>query len=361
MSKKHHILLFTYTTLYDIIFLYLLSLLIIEEDEMRSGSKQKLKYVIILEILRQETDAEHSMQTNTLLKKLEEQGNECSRETLYSDIKALNDNGFEIFCNRSSSNEYYVEDRSFDLPEIRILIDAVNAASFITPKKTEELVGKVAALGGSHRGEIMKNETKIYNTAKHSNEYIYYNINEIELAINQRKKVSFYYFDYNERKEKVFRKDKKRYYINPYAMLISNDNYYLIGYNDMYKKFLHFRIDRMTETRISHYDIVESEDFDKFDLAKHYRQLFGMYSGDEQTVKLSFDKSLIDVVIDKFGESIDLIPQSDGSVETQVDVQVSPQFLAWANSFGNLMKVISPKKVVEKIKSALLSALEQYE
>ena len=141
---------------------------------MRTGSKQKLKYVIILEILRQETDADHPMQTNTLLKKLEEQGIECSRETLYSDIKALNENGFEIFCNRSSSNEYYIEDRGFDVPEIRILIDAVNAASFITPKKTVELVGKVAALGGSHRGEIMKSETKIYNTTKHSNEYIYF-------------------------------------------------------------------------------------------------------------------------------------------------------------------------------------------
>ena len=91
---------------------------------MRTGSKQKLKYVIILEILRQETDADHPMQTNTLLKKLEEQGIECSRETLYSDIKALNENGFEIFCNRSSSNEYYIEDRGFDVPEIRILIDA---------------------------------------------------------------------------------------------------------------------------------------------------------------------------------------------------------------------------------------------
>ena len=316
---------------------------------MRTGSKQKLKYVINLEILRQETDADHPMQTNTLLKKLGEHGIECSRETLYSDIKALNENGFEIFCNRSSSNEYYIEDRSFDVPEIRILIDAVNAASFITPKKTDDLVSKVAVLGGSHRGEIM-----------HSNEYIYYNINEIELAITLKKKVSFYYFDYNENKEKVFRKDKKRYYINPYAMLISNDNYYLIGYNEFYKKFLHFRIDRMTETRISHFDIVESEKIDEFDLAKYYRQLFGMYSGDKETVKLSFDKSLIDVVIDKFGESVELVPQLGCSVETEVDVQVSPQFIAWANSFGNKMKVTSPKKVVDKIKSALQSALEQY-
>lgn len=157
------------------------------------------------------------------------------------------------------------------MPEIRILIDAVNAAFFITQKKTVELVGKIAALGGSHCAEIMKNETKIYNSTKHSNEYIYYNINEIELAITLKKKVSFNYFDYNEKKEKVFRKDKKRYYINPYAMLISNDNYYLIGYNEFYKKFLYFRIVRMTETRISHFDIVESKKIDEFDLAKYYR------------------------------------------------------------------------------------------
>ena len=124
---------------------------------------------------------------------------------------------------------------------------------------------------------------------------------------------------------------------------------------------MHFRIDRMTETRISHFDIVESEKIDEFDLAKYYRQLFGMYSGDEETVKLSFDKSLIDVVIDKFGESVELVPQSVGSVETEVDVQVSPQFIAWVNSFGDKMKAISPKKVVDKIKSALQSALEQYE
>ena len=165
---------------------------------MRTGSKQKLKYVIILEILRQETDAEHPMQTNTLLKKLEEQGIGCSRETLYSDIKALNENGFEIFCNRSSSNEYYIEDRGFDVPEIRILIDAVNAASFITPKKTVELVGKVAALGGSHRGEIMKSETRIYNTTKHSNEYIYYSRGtpaEICKELSENDEVGTY-FDY---------------------------------------------------------------------------------------------------------------------------------------------------------------------
>ena len=328
---------------------------------MKPEKAFRIRLVKILEILRQETDEDNPMPTYTLIKKLAEQGIECDRRTLYRDIQVLNEYGYEVMCKRAISNEYYVVDRSFDIPELRILLDAVQAASFITPKKTEVLIDKIADLAGSHRAEVLKKNIMRFNITKHTNEAIYYNVNEIERAIMEGKKVSFFYFDYNAHGDRVFRKDKKRYYINPYAMLISNDNYYLIGYNDFYKNFLHFRIDRMTETRISHYDIVESEEIDKFDLAKHYRQLFGMYSGDEETVKLSFDKSLIDVVIDKFGEIVELTPQSDGSVETEVDVQVSPQFIAWVNSFGNKMKVISPKKVVDKIKSALQSALEQYE
>ena len=131
---------------------------------MRKGSFQKLKYVVLLEILRRETDSEHTMSTKMLLQKLKEYGIESSRETLYSDIKILNENGFEILCNRGISNEYYVEDRSFDLPELRILIDAAQATSFIAPKKTDELIDKIAALGGTHRAELLK---KWYGIIQH--------------------------------------------------------------------------------------------------------------------------------------------------------------------------------------------------
>ncbi len=133
------------------------------------------------------------MPTRVLLEKLKEQGVVCQRQTLYDAIDTLNENGYEIICHRGIWNEYYIEDRSFDLPEIRILMDAVQAANFITPKKTEVLIDKIAALGGSHRAELMKQDTVIYNEIKHNNEYIYYSINEIESAIRKKKKVSFFY------------------------------------------------------------------------------------------------------------------------------------------------------------------------
>lgn len=214
---------------------------------MRKGSMQKLKYVIILEILRRETDSEHTMPTKVLLQKLSEYGIESSRETLYSDIKVLNENGFEILCNRGISNEYFVEDRNFDLPELKILMDAVQATSFITPKKTDELIDKIASLGGSHRAELLKNDTVIYNTIKHTNEHIYYSINEIALAISNNRKIVFKYFDYSETKERVYRKEGKNFCLNPIALMINNDNYYLVGYNDYFKKILHYIATFITE------------------------------------------------------------------------------------------------------------------
>lgn len=328
---------------------------------MRKGSMQKLKYLILLDILRRETDSEHPMSTNTIIKRLAEYGIECSRGTLYLDIKSLNDYGFEVLCNRSTSNEYYVEDRTFDLPEIRILMDAVQATSFITPKKTLELLDKIATLGDRHRAELLKNDTVIYNTIKHTNERIYYSINEITLAINQNKKVVFRYFDYSENKEKVYRKDGRNFCLNPIAMMINNDNYYLVGYNDFYKKILHYRIDRMTDVRMTSHDKVEYQGEIEFDLEKHHKQLFGMFSGEEKKVTIQFDKSLIDIVIDKFGEDIELNIRAEGSIWIEPIVQVSPQFIAWVNSFEDNMKVISPKKVVEKVKESLLLSLSQYD
>ena len=164
---------------------------------MKPEKAFRIRLVKILEILRQETDEDNPMPTNTLIKKLAEQGIECDRRTLYRDIQVLNDYGYEVLRTRAISNEYYIVDRSFDIPELRILLDAVQAASFITPKKTEVLIDKIADLAGSHRAEVLKKNIMRFNITKHTNEAIYYNVNEIERAIMEGKKVSFFYFDYN--------------------------------------------------------------------------------------------------------------------------------------------------------------------
>lgn len=317
---------------------------------MKPEKAFRIRLVKILEILRQETDEDHPMGTQTLIKKLADMGIECDRRTLYRDIQVLNEYGYEVLHTRGISNEYYVVDRSFDVPELRILMDAVQAASFITPKKTEVLVDKIADLAGSHRAELLKKNIMRFNITKHTNEAIYYNVNEIESAIMEGKKVSFFYFDYNAHGERVFRKDKKRYVINPYATIFSNDNYYLVGYSDKYKNVAHYRIDRMEAVEVETEDIMPVLAIEGFDITEHKKQVFGMFVGEEERVSIQIDNSLIDAVMDKFGENISLMDRGDGTARLEISVQISPAFLAWCCAFGDKLKVVFPSSLVEQIK-----------
>ena len=217
---------------------------------------QKIKLLKLIELLRQETDEEHPMTTSEICTRLEQMQISCDRRTVTKDIEALNEFGFEVMMKRRShQNAYYVEDRAFSPPELRILIDAVEAASFITEKKTEELIGRIASLGGSHRAEILKGNMVTFNTRKHRNESIYYTIDSIQLALQRKKRISFYYFDLNERRERVYRREKSRYTADPVALVFSADNYYLICITDDHPGFTNYRVDRMEQVEIGDEDV----------------------------------------------------------------------------------------------------------
>ena len=313
----------------------------------------KVKLIKIWEILSQETDENHPISTPELLAKLADMGIECDRRTLYADIKALNACGYEILCLRSSSNEYYVEDRTFSLPELRIMMDAVQAASFITKKKTGEFVDKIASLAGSRRGELLKKNIVAFNTKKTDNEKIYYNVDTINAAIAQKKKVRFVYFDFNAQRERVYRKDGKFYYINAFAMVMDNGNYYLVGYDDFHRSMLHFRVDRMEQVTVSRHVANEFPELKAFDIQQHKKALFGMYAGEEKEVSLRADKSLIDVLFDFFGSDTNVFEVDENTIGCNVHVQLSPQFFGWCCSFGDKLKIDSPDFVVEEFKKYL--------
>ena len=330
---------------------------------MKQEKAHKIKLVKILEILRQDSDEENYIASTEIIAKLASQGIDCDRRTLYNDIDVLNEYGYEVLCDKQPGkpNRYCIADRSFDVPELRILMDAVQAASFVTPKKTEVFIDKIAALGGSHRAELLKNNIIKFNTTKHTNEQIFYSIDEIERAIIEGKKVSFFYFDYNAKKEKIFRKDKKRYLVNPYATVFSSDNYYLVSYNEKYRNMAHYRIDRMTNVKVEEEDRKLPDDISDFDLTKHNKEVFSMFVGNPQRVTIVFDNELIDPVMDKFGEDVHIADLNDGRAELITDVQVSDRFIAWVCSFGNKMRVTSPEYVAEQIKDYLLSVYRLYE
>ncbi|MBO5287513.1 MAG: WYL domain-containing transcriptional regulator [Clostridia bacterium] len=329
-------------------------------------NSRKIKLLKLWEILKRDTDEKNPISTNALIEKLSREGIEVDRKILYSDIDLLNQYGYEVLKERGRSNKYYVVDRSFDLPEVRLLMDAVQAAGFVTERKTDELLDKIAVLAGSKRGEVLKENIAKFSTVKSINESIYYSINTIVEAKDENKKIGFYYFDYGIKREKVFRKEKENkekdrwYIVNPVATVFDNDQYYLFCYDDKYKNLVAYRIDRMDKVKMLEEEITPNPEVEKTSLAEHKRQMFGMYSGEVEQVTFEADKGLLDVVFDKFGNRVKIVPIDENRLRCTAKVQTGPMFIAWCNSFDTRIKVISPQGLVDRVKESLEKTLEQY-
>lgn len=318
---------------------------------MAQENWQKYKLLKLLEMLRQETDEEHPLPTSAICSKLGEMGISCERRTLTKDIAVLNELGYEVMWSWVGKEKgYYIEDRSFTVPEIKILIDAVQAASFITDKKTAELIDKIAELGGSHKADILKSNMVCFNTRKHSNESIYYNVAFIEEALQQQLKLSFRYFDLNENGEKVYRRDRREYIVEPVALVFNEDNYYLMAYSAKYDGTANYRVDRMDHVEVVEEHISEKARELRGGLDDYTEQVFKMYGGQQEDIVLEFDAKLIGVVYDKFGEDTKMIRSSDDKCVATVRVQISPVFWGWLFQFAGQMRILSPDTVIAEYK-----------
>ncbi len=326
---------------------------------MKSDKINKLKMIKIWEILSQETDENHPMTTNELLSKLEALGIDCNRKTLYADIDALNEFGYEIMCNHSRSNEYYVVDRTFSVAELRILMDAIQAADFITDNKSSQFIDKVANLAGTRRAEVLKDHLIAFNNTKTDNEQIYYIVETINEAIAQQHKVKFQYFHYDTKRNKKYKKERF-YYVNPYATVMDNDKYYLIGYDDFQHKMWHYRVDRMEQVSVSRHPISYFDEIEQFDISNYKRQLFGMFSGEEVDVTFEAHEKLIDVIYDMFGVDTKLKAISGDYFQFTATVQLSSQFYGWCCSFGDMLKVVAPTTVVNMLEDYISNLIHSY-
>lgn len=326
---------------------------------MEDNSK-RIRILKIWEILNQESDENNPLTTEYLIDKLEEQGISCHRKTLYEDIKILNANGYEVMINRAISNEYYVVDRTFDVPELQILMDAVQASRVITKKKTGELIQKIANLAGSRKGEVLKRNTVAFNTSKSTNEKVFYTIDAIARALEEKRKVSFYYFKYDSSHNKVYGRNHKLYVVNPLATVFSDDKYYLMCYDDKHGNIVHYRIDRMEGLNVTEEAINETNESRAFDVKRHKKQVFGMFVGEPRMVVFEADLDLTDAIFDKFGDDIDLT-ERNGKIVFQAEAQISHTFLVWVMGFGKKLKILAPKDVVKTIRQTLKESLKNYE
>lgn len=328
---------------------------------MPLSNPQKIKLLKLYELLKLHTDEEKPLSTNQLCAMLKAEGITCDRRTLSVDIDVLNANGFEVLRRRTRyANLYYVVDRQFDLAEVKILIDAIQAASFITPTKTQALINKVANLAGSHKATVLKENLVTFNTRKHTNEAVYYTVDTLERALQKKQKVSFHYFDLDENGNRVLRKKSKRYIVNPVGLVYHEDNYYLVTYHEVHEATVNYRVDRMADVRAEDEPVAEQAITLSGELAGYTERIFKMFNGPEATIELQFDRKLIDAVHDKFGEGVEIVASKRNLCKAKVDVLVSPVFFGWCFQFGKSMKILSPVSVAAEMKAHAQQVARMY-
>lgn len=328
---------------------------------MKNENCQKIKLLRLMELLRQETDENHAITTSEICHRLGEMGISCERRTVGKDMKVLREQGFEIMSEmKGHENSYWIADRSFALPELKILMDAVQAALFIPKDKTDVLLEKIAALGGTHQAELLRGNLVRFNTRKHSNHAIFYNIQAIEEAVQAGRKISFRYFDRNENLEKVYRMDGGRYTADPIELIYDDNNYYMISYSTKYSHCVAYRVDRMDQVSVENELLSDAAKDLKENTSEMVEQAFRMFLGERRSVKLRFSDRLMGVLYDKFGEDLHIVRIDSRFCEASALVQISPPFWSWLFMFSGELQIVEPEDLVRQYAEKLRQAADAY-
>jgi len=313
-----------------------------------------------MKIFLERTDCEHSLTLAEIIKLLADENISAERKSLYDDINTLRAYGMNIETVRDSSVRYYLESRLFELPELKLLVDAVQASKFITAKKSGELIKKLEKFSSTYEAMRLNRQVYVSNRIKAMNESIYYNVDFIHNAINDNKKITFKYYEWTPEKEKRLRHDGALYSVSPWALTWDDEYYYMIAYDSAVSKIKHYRVDKMVKISISDEKREGSEVFEDFDMAIYSKQTFGMFGGELTTVRIECDNSLAGVVIDRFGTDVTMLPRGE-KFEASIRVMVSPTFISWALGFGSKLKILSPTPVAEMLKDTAKAALSMYD
>ena len=325
---------------------------------MPKSDNQKLKIFYILDYLERNSNPDHPVRASELISMLERNHNIlCERKTVYSDIAALQDYGVDIVSLPGKNGGYYIASRNFELPELKLLIDAVQSSRFLTEKKSRELIEKLCNQCNEHDARLMRRDVVVSGRVKSMNETIYYNVDAVQEAIGLNRQISFRYFDWGMDGQRKYR--DKDYIASPYGLCQDNENYYLLALSPRHG-ITSYRLDRMSDIRTLDDRREPCPELTGKALTEHANRLFQMYSGETSEVKLRFHRSLVNVVIDRFGRDTMLIPDGEEHFVFTVKVAVSPMFLSWVIGFGNKAKILYPQAVIDQCRQMCQDALNQY-
>lgn len=328
---------------------------------MARSENQKLKLLYIVQLLQERTDEEHPVTTQEIIDYLRAKGIAAERKSIYTDIELLTDYGLDIIRIKERPGGCYLASRPFELAELKLLVDAVQASKFITTKKSRELIGKLEDLCSKSQARQLHRQVVVTNRNKAVNENIYYNVDMIYNAIAENVKIQFQYFEWSVNKEMRLRRDGSFYVVSPWLLSWDDENYYLIAYDDRSGEIRHYRVDKMLKIGLRQEERDGKEKFEDFDVAGYSRKTFGMFAGEEETVTLHCDSNLTGVMIDRFGKDVAMRKVDDTHIKARVNVAVSRQFFGWVAGLGAAVKIEAPDRVVADYKNYLREILTQYD
>ena len=328
---------------------------------MPRTSNQKLKLLYLADILLSETDEDHPLTLREIISKLKGFDISADRKTLYQDFEVLREYGYDIISEkRGRSCCYFLGERSFELPELKLLVDSVQSAKFITDKKSGALIKKLESLTSRHLAKQLNRQVVISGRVKTMNESIYYNVDRLHEAINRDRQITFNYFQWNIKKEQELRHDGKLYKVSPWGLMWDDENYYLVAYDAEEEIIKHFRVDKMLKITISEDKRKGKSCFKDFDLPKYTKSIFGMFGGAPERVTFEAADHMAGVMIDRFGKDLTIIPSGKDRFKASVNVLVSPQFLAWMISLGRDVRITAPANVVDMMRDEIKRLNEMY-
>lgn len=327
---------------------------------MAKSANQKLKLLYLLKIFLEYSDEEHPLTVADLIEHLAGYDIPAERKSVYSDIELLREYGIDIETVKSKSFGYYVASRDFELPELKLLVDAVQSSKFITKKKSSELISKIEGFASRYQAKNLERQVFVANRIKTMNESIYYTVDYIHSAISSDSKISFKYHEWTAQKERIFKHDGKAYVLSPWALTWDDENYYLVAYDSQAQIIKHYRVDKICDIKILEEKREGAESFKEFDMAIYSKAVFGMFGGKAQYVTLLCHESLAGVVIDRFGPEVVFTKHADRQFEISVSVVLSSQFYSWVFGFGDRMKILSPENAREGFLSQLEATRRNY-
>lgn len=328
---------------------------------MAKGINQKQKLIQLIKLFTERTDEEHGLTMKEIIDALDSIGISAERKSLYDDFEVMRVAGYEIEKRQEkNSTYYYLAERTFELAELKLLVDAVQSSKFITVNKSNRLIRKIESLASEHQARDLQRQVYVSSRIKTMNESIYYSVDDIHRAINTNSQISFQYFEWNRDKEKVLRHNGKTYRVSPWGLAWEDENYYLIAYDSEAEKIKHYRVDKMMKLRVLSEKREGADSFSGMDMGTYSQRTFSMFGGKEELVILRCENNMANIIIDRFGRDISIRNIDSDHFEVSVKVAVSPHFLSWLMTFPKRVRIQSPEWVKDEYIKLAEAALNDY-